>query len=369
MNANSFCYVARCGVRVTGTAHTTMTQRKRINEILDAAEHLFHAKGFGQTTMEAVAREAGVSVGTLYNTFQGKEDLYAQVAERIGEAVLDRLHTFVKGTNPEEAVLDVIRLRLYNHNHDRLFFQPFCFPSYLGIEPQPSQLGPRVNKLHKKYEDFVEHLFDRSRTQLGHKDDSSIKMVVYLDGLISAFVGYWSGSIQADSLAKSAREMRDMLFRSLKVGAAVADEGAGLLLADQRATCVNQYDLDRLKELISVVRVFGRKEWQDSADTLDRVLTEARVAAPRDVPGDVVTMNARVRLRDVYDGTEQVVVLVFPRDLHAHESNVCILDPLGLGLFGRRLGDLFEVCAKRGTSTYQVEEMLYQPESAGDYHI
>jgi len=346
-----------------------MAHAKRTNDFLDAAEHLFQTRGFAQTTMEAVAKEAGVSVGTLYNVFQGKEDLYAQVAGRIGDAVLERLTSFVKPANPEEAVLDVIRLRLYNHNNDRLFFQPFAFPSYLGIEPRPEQLGPRVNKLHKKYVDFVENLFERYRKTHDRPHGASVKMAVYLDGLITAFVGYWSGSIQADSLAKAAREMRDMLFRSLDADPCAAGSEEQRQLAAQRATCVNQYDFDRLKELISVVRVFGRKEWQDNADALDRELTETRVATPREVPGDVVTMNSRVRIRDAVSGAEQVAVLVFPRDLHHHDSHVCILDPLGLALFGRRLGDRFEVHGKRGDALYQLEEILYQPEAAGDYHI
>lgn len=346
-----------------------MTQRRRITEILDAAEALFQTRGFGQTTMDAVARDAGVSVGTLYNTFQGKEDLYAQVAERIGEAVMERLGAYVNAANPEEAVLDVIRLRLYNHRRDRLFFQPFAFPAYLGIEPQPAQLGARVNKLHQRYENFIEQLFERHRAKAGKLPAPTVKTAVYLDGLITAFVGYWSGSIQADSLARAAREMRDMLFRSLSTSAIDPRKDGEDDLADQRATCINQYDLERLRELISVVRVFGRKEWQESADTLDTVLTDSRVISPREVPGDVVTMNSRVRLRDDVSGDEQVVVLVFPRDLHVHEANVCVLDPLGLGLFGRRLGDRFEVQSKKGSTTYQVDALLYQPESAGDFHI
>lgn len=345
-----------------------MAHNKRLHDILDAAEQLFQSRGFAQTTMEAVARESGVSVGTLYNTFQGKEDLYAQVAERIGEAVLERLTSFVKAASPEEAVLDVIRLRLYNHNKDRLFFQPFSFPSYLGIEPSPEQLGPRVNKLHKRYVDFVEHCFDRYRKAHGRRDTSAVKMAVYLDGLVTSFMGYWSGSIQADSIAKAAREMRDMLFRLME-GASPDRRDAAPGMAEYRATCVNQYDLDRLKELIAVVRVFGRKEWQDSADALDRELTEARVISPREVPADVVTMNSRVRIRDRKSGAEQIAVLVFPRDIHTHPVNVCVLDPLGLALFGRRIGDVFEVRGKRGEAAYRLEEILYQPEAAGDWHI
>ena len=346
-----------------------MSPPKRIHEILDAAEHHFQSKGFAQTTMDDVAREAGVSVGTLYNSFEGKEDLYAQVAERIGEAVLERLTSFVKAAQPEEAVLDVIRLRLYNHARDRLFFQPFCFPSYLGIEPRPEQLGAKVNRHHRRYVDFVEHLFERYCKAAGRPRGSTVKMAVYLDGLVTSFMGYWTGSLQADSMAKAAREMRDMLFRSLEGSASdLLASGVGGV-ATYRATCVNQYDLDRLKELIAVVRVFGRKEWQDNADALDRELTEARVISPREVPSDVVTMNSRVRIRECKGGAEQVAVLVFPRDLHSHPSNVCILDPMGLGLFGRRLGDVYEVHGKRSEALYQVEEILYQPEAAGDFHI
>jgi len=349
---------------------TAVASNKRIQDFLDAAELLFQTRGFAQTTMDAVAKEAGVSVGTLYNTFQGKEDLYARVAERIGDAVLERLTSFVNSTNPEEAVLDVIRLRLYNHQKDRLFFQPFSFPDYLGIEPNPSQLGARVNKLHRRYVDFVEHLFERHRKSGARQPAAaSVKMAVYLDGLITAFMGYWSGSVQADSLARAAREMRDMLFRSLDTRATAHRDVDGDSLALQRATCVNQYDYDRLKELISVVRVFGRKEWQESADALDQVLTEARVTNPREVPGDVVTMNARVRIREGVSGVDQIAVLVFPKDLHSHDSHVCILDPLGLALFGRRLGDTFEVSSKRGPMLYVLDEILYQPEAAGDWHI
>jgi regulator of nucleoside diphosphate kinase len=133
--------------------------------------------------------------------------------------------------------------------------------------------------------------------------------------------------------------------------------------------CVNQYDFDRLKELIAVVRVFGKKEWQESADALDGELTQARITVPQEVPHDVVTMNSRVRIRDVETGAQEVVVLVFPRDLHAHDSHVCILDPLGLALFGRRLGDAFEVGGRQGTTRYLLEDLLYQPEAAGDWHV
>ncbi|MBI2424479.1 MAG: GreA/GreB family elongation factor [Candidatus Hydrogenedentes bacterium] len=115
--------------------------------------------------------------------------------------------------------------------------------------------------------------------------------------------------------------------------------------------------------------MFGRKEWQESADALEQELAEARVTAPREIPADVVTMNSRVRIRSVDGGGEQVVNLVFPRELHAHVSNVCILDPMGLALFGRRAGDVYLVQDKSGESAWQVDQILYQPEAAGEFQL
>src|SRR3712207_5867039 len=51
--------------------------------ILDAAAELFLAHGFAAVSMDAVARQAGVSKATLYAHFPGKDALFAaMVAER-----------------------------------------------------------------------------------------------------------------------------------------------------------------------------------------------------------------------------------------------------------------------------------------------
>lgn len=57
---------------------TRWTRRKlaRPNEILDAAVAVFAEKGFAAARMEDIARKAGVTKGTIYLYFQGKEDVF-----------------------------------------------------------------------------------------------------------------------------------------------------------------------------------------------------------------------------------------------------------------------------------------------------
>ena len=69
-------------------------QHDRKQEILSAAEKVFNACGYSTTTMDAVASQAGISKGSIYNYFQNKQDLFTQLCTELlagDEAETDRL--------------------------------------------------------------------------------------------------------------------------------------------------------------------------------------------------------------------------------------------------------------------------------------
>jgi AcrR family transcriptional regulator len=55
---------------------------RRIRELLDAADRVFAAVGYEAATTNAIAREAGASVGSLYQFFPDKEALLLALANR-----------------------------------------------------------------------------------------------------------------------------------------------------------------------------------------------------------------------------------------------------------------------------------------------
>src|ERR671921_528289 len=59
--------------------------RGKAEAVLVAAEHAFLAAGFGAVTMDALAREAGVSKATVYAHYGGKEALFGAVVARLSE--------------------------------------------------------------------------------------------------------------------------------------------------------------------------------------------------------------------------------------------------------------------------------------------
>lgn len=56
--------------------------------IFESAEYVFGAKGFESATMQDIAREAGVSLKTLYATFPGKQELYDEVQRERGTGLV-----------------------------------------------------------------------------------------------------------------------------------------------------------------------------------------------------------------------------------------------------------------------------------------
>ena len=63
-------------------------EERRTEEILDAAFHVFSARGYHNTTVEDIAREAGISKGTCYQYFAGKEEIFIATMERSLRAIL-----------------------------------------------------------------------------------------------------------------------------------------------------------------------------------------------------------------------------------------------------------------------------------------
>jgi regulator of nucleoside diphosphate kinase len=130
-----------------------------------------------------------------------------------------------------------------------------------------------------------------------------------------------------------------------------------------REIYITERDMERLRALIDIG---GRK---DAAylECLENELDRAKVVDPRDIPGDVVTMNSSVLVKDLDSNEEKTFVLVFPGKANMTENAISILAPVGIALIGYREGDLIEWDVPAGTKRFQVMKVIYQPERIGNY--
>jgi regulator of nucleoside diphosphate kinase len=135
----------------------------------------------------------------------------------------------------------------------------------------------------------------------------------------------------------------------------------------KRKIYVTELDRQRLEDLIATLEEFGHRDRGD-IDALAAELRRAETVAAKDIPADVVTMNSKVMLRDLGNGEAKTYVLVFPRNAIADAGAISVLAPVGTAILGYAAGDEIEWRVPSGTRRFRIEEVLYQPEAAGDYH-
>lgn len=82
---------------------------KRRNQMIRGAVALFKQKGFHRTTTREIAKEAGFSIGTLYEYIRTKEDVLYLVCDSIYEEVQDRLSTLPTQAGTIEGLMTAIR--------------------------------------------------------------------------------------------------------------------------------------------------------------------------------------------------------------------------------------------------------------------
>jgi regulator of nucleoside diphosphate kinase len=130
-----------------------------------------------------------------------------------------------------------------------------------------------------------------------------------------------------------------------------------------RTIYITKFDLERLEDLIAVSR--DRSDLEE----LEAELQKARLVDAREVPPNAVTMNSRVRLLDIDKNQSMVFTLVFPKDADIDAGKLSVLSPIGTAILGYSAGDVIEWRVPRGIRRIQIEQVLYQPEAAGDYHL
>ena len=136
----------------------------------------------------------------------------------------------------------------------------------------------------------------------------------------------------------------------------------------ERTIHITKFDMDRLVELIEGLRL-SPKANRANLDLLEKELYRGVLVDPQNIPQDVITMNSKVSVTDTTSGEKMTYTLVFPSAANITDNKLSILAPLGMALLGYRMGDIIEWSVPSGIRKLRVDEIVYQPEAAGDYHL
>ncbi|MDJ0635978.1 MAG: TetR/AcrR family transcriptional regulator [Xenococcaceae cyanobacterium MO_188.B29] len=116
---------------------------------------LFAQRGYGSLTMRQVAKEIGVSTGTLYHYFASKEELFRQLIEEITEQDILRATDKIEVQNLKTIKERILALgEFIAENEDYFYKQTLLFINFFqqpDLEQQ--QLVEAVKCSYKRYQE------------------------------------------------------------------------------------------------------------------------------------------------------------------------------------------------------------------------
>ncbi len=131
---------------------------------------------------------------------------------------------------------------------------------------------------------------------------------------------------------------------------------------------INRLDYARIKKCISDAKQFKSLSGVE-AENLVNELNSAKIVEPEAIPANVVTMNSIVKLSFLNNNKHVQFQIVYPDQANLKENKISIFSPIATALIGYKVADEIEWVVPAGLTKMKIEELVYQPEAAGEFDL
>jgi AcrR family transcriptional regulator len=185
--------------------------------ILDSAEHCFFESGYAETKMVDVASRAGVSVGTLYKHFAGKEALLAALAVRHREQLFRLMDTCDEIGDPVDRLSAIVMEGLGMAEDEGALFAMYHQLQGVVEAQVVAQGGVGRDETAARFQRAVSDAFEYGQGQ-GRFHDRIPKerfAATLCAGLNLEMMG-WAKGERTDSLRERGQAVLDLLLNGVK---------------------------------------------------------------------------------------------------------------------------------------------------------
>ena len=177
----------------------------RREEILKAAERVFAQNGFHNSTVAEIAKESEFAIGTLYQFFKNKEELYYIMMIEKFDLLYSTLLTGVgKNIKCSEKLLCLVEIVFAFIERNVDFFRIFTWELNVLNSNMNNRLKDQLVAKHFAYikliSDTIKEGFQEGVLKKGNADDLSTALL----GMMNIFSFNWIYNQQQDSLKAKA---------------------------------------------------------------------------------------------------------------------------------------------------------------------
>lgn len=138
------------------------TQINRKNDIINAAQKLFAEKGLEKTTIEEIAKETGISKGSVYLDFKNKNDILLSIIESHANSLIVQLELLIENIEPPylEILKQVLRKDVLNI-FDMIASQ---FQTHIGLLHTSHQIEQQLAHIKQRWLKIISLLLKKAFT-------------------------------------------------------------------------------------------------------------------------------------------------------------------------------------------------------------
>jgi len=182
-----------------------LTRRK----ILQTAKRLFVEKGYFNTSMRDIAREAKVSTGAVYHHFESKEEIAGEIYRETLEIIRGKIREAItEGKTTEEKVKGIVKVLLMLADKDRYTMEYALYVKHREILDIPVCSAEPFDML----KEFCKE--ERKKGQIRDIDEG-LCAVCLTGAPVRIMQLKWDGVIKGE-LIQYADELSECVWRSLK---------------------------------------------------------------------------------------------------------------------------------------------------------
>ncbi len=148
------------------------------DEILEAAVELFAARGYHETSMSRIADEAGISKGTLYWYFSGKEELFQELITTGFNILFTKVNKIIKKDIPADEML-------YQYLETKIkFLEKHRRIAKIAVENQEiinPEFKEKVMNKHREMINYVAQIIDRGKKEevfIGYESFDTAMLII-----------------------------------------------------------------------------------------------------------------------------------------------------------------------------------------------
>lgn len=172
-------------------------------DILDAAVKIFAAKGFHNATVAEIAASSGFAIGTLYQFFASKEQLYSALLTEKLTAMYAAVRAAVGDVSDIVGKIEQLvasQFRFVEENAE--FCSIFVRGDYLSLSGGSVELRSRIRSDYARHVAFIEEVL-RAGIRAGVlREMDPTMMATALTGIVNSYASQWIALAEMDSLTR-----------------------------------------------------------------------------------------------------------------------------------------------------------------------